>query len=162
MTATYDAIATTTLGTATNTVTFSNISGSFTDLVLIAAGSTTSSGGNLLIRVGNGSVDTGSNYSATRIYGNGSTASSDRLLPEQKFYGSTGNFIDSVMVASLMNYSNTTTNKTGLFRLNTTTFVGANVQLWRSTSAINVIEFYTSANNFTVGTTFTLYGIKAE
>ena len=45
-----------------------------------------------------------------------------------------------------------------------TRYVGAQVALWRSTSAINTIKIYTggpSAGNWSVGSTFTLYGIAA-
>ena len=64
-----------------------------------------------------------------------------------------------------MNYSNTTTNKTVLARGNnasdasypgTEAFVG----LWRSTAAINRIDFSSNSKTWNAGT-FTLYGIKA-
>jgi hypothetical protein len=66
-----------------------------------------------------------------------------------------------------MNYSNTTTNKTVISRTNVTSgsFPGTEtmVNLWRSTSAINVIELRQSGSGqYLSGTTFTLYGIKAE
>ena len=73
---TYTPIATNTLGSAQASVTFSSISGSYTDLVLIInAGTSDASEQDCLIRV-NG--DTGSNYSATYMYGTGSSAASGR------------------------------------------------------------------------------------
>ena len=62
-----------------------------------------------------------------------------------------------------MNYANTTTNKTVLLRNNNTAFgTEAQVGLWRSTSAINTIKLYLDrAEYYVVGSTFTLYGIKA-
>jgi hypothetical protein len=62
-----------------------------------------------------------------------------------------------------MNYSNTTTYKTVLLRSNNASAITvATVGLWRSTSAINTIKIYADgAAVFSVGSTFTLYGIKA-
>ena len=76
MTATYEKIATNTLGSAAASVTFSSISGSYTDLVLVCSGkSNTGSLDYTRIRVNS---DTGSNYSRTYLGGNGSIAYSGR------------------------------------------------------------------------------------
>ena len=158
---TYSPIATTTLSTTQTEVNFTSISGSYTDLVLIVSGSTTSAT-SLFMRVGNGSVDTGANYSVTRLYGNGSAASSDRLSSQDVMYISTGNFTTANTIVNLQNYSNTTTYKTMIYRLNMPeAFAGANASLWRSTSAINTIKVYVTSSTLTVGSTFTLYGIAA-
>jgi hypothetical protein len=159
MATTYEPIATTTLGTAASSVTFSSISGSYTDLVLIFGGSV-SAFGNLRIRV-NG--DTASNYSWTRLLGDGSSASSDR--------GSNSTFINIAILDTdvignslvhLQNYSNTTTYKTVLTRGNSRAgYVGANVGLWRSTSAIDSITVLTQNGNINTGTVVSLYGVKA-
>ena len=63
----------------------------------------------------------------------------------------------------IMNYSNTTTFKTAVSRKNDTAGVmGATVHLWRSTAAINSVQIGTqTADTFSVGTTFTLYGVKS-
>jgi hypothetical protein len=157
--ATYEPIATTTLGSAAASVTFSSISGAYTDLVLVFGGSV-SAFGNLRIQVNS---DTGSNYSWTRLLGDGSTASSDR--------GSAQTFINIAIldtntignsIVHLQNYSNTTTYKTVLTRGNSTgTYLGANVGLWRSASAINSITVLTSTGNINSSTVISLYGIKA-
>jgi hypothetical protein len=62
-----------------------------------------------------------------------------------------------------MNYANTTTFKTHISRSNNSSnFVMATVGLWRSTAAITSITLLTNtADTFSVGSTFTLYGIKA-
>lgn len=166
MTATYEKIATTTLGSNTATVTFSSISGTYTDLVLIC--NAKNQGGanyNLYGQVGNGSVDTGSNYSDTYLGGNGSSAFSGRdTSASQMRLGifSTTNFTPTIV--HFENYSNTTTYKSMLSRSDDN---GGNtiavVNLWRSTSAINEIKLFVESNaNFASGSTFTLYGIKAE
>lgn len=161
---TYTPISTNTLGTATGSVTFSSISGSYTDLVVII-NAKASNLTNSYCRV-NG--DSGTNYSSTYLSGTGSAASSARStsnnvipLEYQAYIDTTG--FDYVARLNFMNYSNTTTYKTVLQRAdNATQATDAIVSLWRSTSAITSMEFFlTSGRTFAVGTTFTLYGIQA-
>ena len=159
---TYTPIATTTLGSAASSYTFSSIPTTYTDLILIGS-ITNDADGQFFIQVGNSSVDTGSNYSYTGIYGDGSSAASARASSQVRGYlgyisgSSVKNFIVQVM-----NYSNTTTNKTILDRKNQADqFIEANVILWRSTSAINTIKIFPASGNFTTGSTFTLYGIAS-
>jgi hypothetical protein len=160
MTATYENIATTTLGSDQNSVTFSSISASFTDLVIVCSVSAASGSGTVGLQFNS---DTGSNYSGTRLYGDGSTAASDR---------GTNNTLTQIgfvttaictNIFQVMNYANTTTNKTALGRGNASdSAVLANVGLWRSTAAINSVTILRPSGNFLSGSTFTLYGIKAE
>jgi hypothetical protein len=105
--------------------------------------------------------DTGSNYSVTRLYGNGTSASSDRLSNQTAFFSWGASTLNPVTYTmQLNNYSNTTTYKTGLVRIsNAGEFTAALCPMWRNTAAINSITF--SLITFPVGTTFTLYGIKA-
>jgi hypothetical protein len=67
-------------------------------------------------------------------------------------------------IVNFMNYSNTTTFKTIINRGNEASATTiAFVNLWRSTSAINSINIeQPGGGNFAAGSTFTLYGIKAE
>jgi hypothetical protein len=62
-----------------------------------------------------------------------------------------------------MNYVNSTSNKTYLSRANNATFgTDAIVGLWRSSAAVTSLNLKNSdSNSFVVGSTFTLYGIKA-
>lgn len=167
MPATYEPIANTTLGSDTATVTFSSISQSFTDLVIIvnaANDQTSTSSIGLRFQVGNGSVDTGSNYSATFLYAETSALSTRVSNQTGGYSGELLGTIDkaSTTILNVMNYSNTTTNKTILARSGTANArIDSTVTLWRSTSAINTIKFYLNANQFKTGSTFTLYGIKA-
>jgi len=71
--ATYEPIATTTVSnSSTSTVTFSSISGTYTDLIIIGnLGSETTNAFPYLQFNG----DTGSNYSYTQLYGNGNGSS---------------------------------------------------------------------------------------
>ena len=160
---TYESIATTTLSSSSASVTFSSISGSYTDLIAIFNGGSTSAGMDIRCRF-NG--DSGSNYSFTFVTGNGSTASSNRATSQTfmplDYNGYLNNSIQTVSIINLMNYSNSTTYKTTISRFNTTSYgTDAAAGLWRSTSAITSIEFFPSANSFLTGSTFTLYGITA-
>jgi hypothetical protein len=168
MTATYEKIATSTLGSAAADVTFSSISGSYTDLVLVIVPKSASGSVDLYIQVGNGSVNTGTNYSRTIVRGTGSAAESIRSS-NIAFIRPTSNVgvdttFNSNFILNFMNYSNTTTNKTVLSRTNDATDgTEAGVYLWRSTSAINIMKIYLSGGiNLASGSTFTLYGIKSE
>ena len=157
---TYTPIATTTLGSNQTSITFSSL-GSYTDLILIFNGKTTSTGGwNFFLRF-NG--DTSTNYSATVIYGDGTTAASARGTNNT----STGGwFVDGTnpgtVIANIMNYGNSSTFKTVIGRGNNTGIgTDARVGLWRNTSAITSILAYTNGGDWAAGSTFTLYGIAA-
>jgi hypothetical protein len=165
---TYTPIATTTTSGSVSQVTFSSISGSYTDLYLvcdIAYASLGANTGYVVYQVGNGSIDTNTVYSYTWLKGNGSAASSSR--------GSGAPYIDGLtevtgtnrvqFKVNFQNYSNTTTFKTFLNRVDDASkSTEAVVGLWRSTAAINTIKVSdASGYNFSSNSTFTLYGIAA-
>lgn len=156
---TYTPIATTTLGSAQQTITFNSIPSTYTDLVLIVAGIATANSTSSLSLQFNG--DTGSNYSGTRFSGNGSVASSDRYTSSGVMGG--GSITSSVQfnnIIEIQNYSNTTTYKTVLMRANVAdSLVRASVNLWANTAAINRVDIIATATTFAAGTTFTLWGI---
>jgi hypothetical protein len=166
MAKTYEPIATTTLGSAVDTVTFSSISQAYTDLVAVTNFEPAVAVAFKFL-VGNGSIDTGSNYSNTQLKGDGSSASSNRASNQAYFNsGYVGSAARCMQIIQLMNYSNTTTYKTALLAFSTAASASESVirtaGLWRSTSAINTIQFRTNTTElFAVGSTFTLYGIKA-
>ena len=164
MTATYEKIATTTLGSNTATITFSSISGSYTDIVLITSTKTTSASADGAITCTvNG--DTGSNYSHTALYGTGSSALSFRSSNLTKLYfGRWSNSQYTTTKTQFQNYSNTTTYKTVLSQGgNTTDYIFEWANLWRNTSAISSMELKVDdASSFATGSTFTLYGILKE
>jgi hypothetical protein len=142
-----------------SSITFTSIPQTYTDLVLVIKG-VSSANQPANFRVGNGSVDTGSNYSRTGLSGNGSTATSYRGSSEVYFYtdNASGANGDAVSTTYFMNYSNTSTNKTFLNRNGATSNnVRAIVGLWRSTVAINTISADFGAT--LTGGTASLYGI---
>jgi hypothetical protein len=157
---TYVALDKITVGTATASVTFSSIPSTYTDLVIVTSIQRTATG-NTRIRF-NG--DTGTNYSTTYIEGNGTAASSVRVTNQTymtlDYSNSTSSWVPSI--ANIMNYANTTTNKTIINRTGDAgVVVLAYAQLWRNTAAINSITLL-SDTTFAAGSTFSLYGIKAE
>jgi hypothetical protein len=117
--------------------------------------------------------DSSTNYSMTRIFGDGSTATSNRTANrafiDMNYGGNVSATAPTASVISIMNYANTTTYKTVLVR---SADVGgpyqatnAMVGMWRgstgsATQAITSLTI-TGTSNFKVGSTFTLYGIKA-
>jgi len=165
MAATYTPIASVTLSATTASITFSSIPQTYTDLVLIVFAKSTGTYANFIYRVNS---DSGSNYSQTRVSGNGTTATSGRV--------SNATYFNPVQVAGIsdtgfglytthfMNYSNTTTNKTFLHR---TSIQNANAGdgvellsgLWRNTAAISTIFLDPDGGDFASGTTANLYGI---
>ena len=154
-------IATNTLVSAAGTVTFSSIPQTYTDLVLVFNGKNGTGNNYEITTQLNG--DTGSNYSYTNLRGNGSAASSFRessITAFRLFYteSTMGNAI-----ISFNNYANTTTYKTYLSRSNSPSFsTDAIVGLWRSTAAVTSIAMTVVAGaQFQIGSTFTLYGVKA-
>ena len=167
---TYTPIASTTLTSSATEINFTSISGAYTDLVLVMNGAMSRTGAAFLMRVGNGTIDSGSNYSETELYGTGSAAGSARRtsLTEWNIFSNVGSSTtvgENTFIIQLMNYSNTTTNKTALGRAanaSSSSYPGtsAAVFLWRSTSAINAIRLLRqSTDTFVTGSTFTLYGI---
>lgn len=161
---TYQPIASVTLSSAQSSVTFSGIPQTYTDLVLVASPAQTTAGqGDIYIQFNS---DTGSNYSATALYGSGSVAGSTRqsnqtgIRPE--YYGYPDTTIgQTTTIIQVMNYSNTTTNKTLLARANAaTTGTDAVVGLWRNTAAITSMTLLMNASaTFKSGSTFNLYGV---
>ena len=159
MPSTYDKIATHTIPTATNSYTFTLIPSTYTDLCLIIAG-TTSTLAPVKMQFNS---DTATNYSRTALFGTGSSAGSVRNFNDDHIGTGTFSTSQGINKINVMNYSNTTTYKTTISRLDlSTTELSAIAGMWRSTSAISSLRIYTDGGaNYAVGSTFTLYGIKA-
>ena len=166
MPSTYEPIATTTLGSSSSTIDFTSIPTTYTDLVVVLYSKSANSINNdgINMTVGNGTLDTGSNYSATILYNSGggiysfrfsnSTSCEIGLIHSQ---WSTGTFY-------LQNYSNTSTYKSFLGQTGSsagTTDIRRTVGLWRSTAAINTIRLQHGGQQFITGTKCTIFGIKA-
>jgi hypothetical protein len=150
-------IASITLSASTSSVTFANIPQTYTDLVIVISG-VSSAANELRYRFNS---DSGSNYSFTQLYGDGSSAGSSR--DSNRTYGRIGSTrtTQNVHIGQIQNYSNSTTFKSVLSRESTAdSIVQAFVGLWRSTAAITSIEFTPETGTFSSGMTFNLYGIS--
>lgn len=164
------AIASTTLGSNTSTITFSSIPATYDDLMLVcyARSSAIATSRGMRIRLNN---DTGTNYSGTFLIGDGASATSSRATTaDQIFAGnipaasSTANIFGTLQL-NLISYKNSSYNKTALIRnamdLNGSGATYLNVGLFSSTAAISRIDLYLdSASDFISGSVFALYGIK--
>lgn len=163
MPATYEPIATTTLGSATKSITFSSIASSWTDLRIVLVGTIQTAADYIEITF-NGST---TGYSWTRMSGDGSAAASGRITSNTKWVpnfplaGSTT--VPMLITTDIFSYAGSTF-KTGLMEtsadLNGSGLVIRGVGLWQNTAAITSVKLEVQTYNFNTGTTATLYGIK--
>lgn len=173
MAATYEPIATTTLGSSAASITFSSIPGTYTDLRLVLV-SVTNAGSNLALRF-NG--DSGANYSGFFLVGQGSPSISyQRNIDSTYFYiannttASTFSNRPRIDIVDIFSYSNTSVNTSALFstanEINHSTASINGVEIgagsWKNTSAVTSIQILSNngALTFSSGTTATLFGIQ--
>lgn len=175
-TATYDLIEEQILGSATATMTLGNggtIPQTYKDLVLeVVARSAYANLTNDVSLYVNG-VSTGTSYSYTRLFGDGTSPYSDRAA-NQAIVGTIGGTAGATAAANifsthtvhLMSYTNTNINKTMLVRGSYAPGGGnglaslAMMVLYRSTSAITSITISMAGGfNIAAGTTVRLWGI---
>jgi len=170
-------IATTTLGSATSTVTFSSIPADYTHLQ-IRASYQTSRGtyplDKIFIRFNS---DTASNYSTHVVQGDGASAASSventTSLTDRDMSATTaasGGLVFGTLIMDILDYANTNKYKTtrtliGFDTNGTVTGYGGRAGLlsgnWRSTSAITSVTFTVdNAANYSANSKFSLYGIK--
>lgn len=166
---TYIEIDKVTVETATPSITFNSIPSTYTDLVIVAsfkASSTTIVTPSIRF---NG--DTNTNYSNTSMYSNASTMTSYRWTNTNKaflgdFYAGVSNNAFIPYIININNYSNSSTYKTilcGYSQINSSNAeIGKTAAMWRNTNAITSVTITSDGGqNFAVGSTFSLYGIKA-
>jgi hypothetical protein len=168
----YFPIATTTLATGTNTISFTSIPSTYKHLqIRILARSATASAG-LGVRV---NTDSGMSYTVHYVQGNGTTATSAGLATGTLNYGLVGFLPQSASLASayngtiidILDYTDTSKNKTirslsGEDVNGTGGDIRLSSVLWTSTSAITQLDFIcnTGGNAISQYSSFTLYGIK--
>jgi hypothetical protein len=168
----YESIATAVGTGSSGTISFTAIPSTYTHLQLrsIARGTQSGAFTNMTLRVGNGSIDSGSNYTYHRLFGNGSAVTADGAASQTSgLFGITGTGAGSntyyTSVIDFIDYKNTNKFKTlkslDGYDNNGDGFVFLQSFLWRSTSAITNIELTLGGGqNITTASQFALYGIK--
>lgn len=160
MPATYESIASQTLGSGSTGINFSSIPATYTDLVVVITG-TVSSNDSYGFRF-NG--DTATNYSFTGWYGSGGNVyGTYKTTGASKIESGRSSTTQGIALFYVSQYANTNVFKT-TFGKGTipSSYLNSHVGLWRSTAAINAINISTYAGyTMNTGTVFSLYGIKA-
>jgi hypothetical protein len=153
-------------------IAWNNIPQTYQDLMIVVSARETGSGTGLtsgFLRLGAGTIDTGNNYSSTYLQGDGSSVASYRQTSLSYPYtsyiplsGTTAGIYSSTTI-HILNYRSSTY-KTFLSRsasdMNGSGYSSLHCGLWQNTSAIQNVLVATSAQAFTTGTTFTLYGVR--
>jgi len=154
----YTALANVTLGSSASTVTFSSISGSYRDLVLVID----SRGASFApqFRFNNNS----SGYAWIWMGGNGSGASINNASSVAQF--NLGNFATwanpTAAIFNIMDYSATDKHKTVLNRIDiSANGTSAWGMRWANTAAITSIELFAASGSYAAGSTLALYGVSA-
>jgi hypothetical protein len=156
----YVALATTTLGSAAATVTFSSIPATYRDLIVVVTGGASSGSRNVLISF-NGDTNT-SNFAAVQMSGDGSSPAgggvpNTRILNNFGFMSAD---LNTVIKTEIFDYAQTNKHKTYLTRANNAgNGVAALASRWANTNAINTVAITCEASTFQVGSTFSLYGV---
>lgn len=163
----FERIETQTLSTAAGTITFSSL-GQYKDLMVVFTGLQTSGANSLRIRVGNGSVDTGNNYTIMATYLSGTSVGSggeDNTSAYCWLAGDGTSTVYSNYLINFIDYANTNKYKQiNSFSARSDAMVAMENSVWKSTAAITVISFAFGAGfptaNIASGTKAILYGIK--
>ena len=172
MPATYEPIQTQTLTVASADIFFNSIPQTYTDLVLVAQARMAGGSANVMgYRLNS---DSGNNYSGTYLVGNGSSAASNRVNSDTfarvtntiAVPDATGVF--GLYIINFQNYTSTNISKVAISRGATNGNGGfngteASTTLWRKTpeaiTSINIL--HGGGQQYAIGSTFTLYRIKA-
>lgn len=158
MPATYEPIASTTLGSATSNITFSSIPGTYTDLVLVLDGSFSVTS-NLYVDFNGGAAN---EYSTTDIRGSGSAVSSGRTSNQMQLrFNQAAITTKATWIIEVMSYTSAM-NKTILCRYGSAgAALERSVGLWRQSATLTSIKVYPAGGNLNAGFTASLYGIKS-
>jgi hypothetical protein len=166
-------IAHTELGSAQAEINFTSIPATFTDLLIVASTRSARSGSldGLRLRLGNGGIDTGNNYSSRFLQGfNGSVGSftgpADRISGMGNSASSaTANTFGSAYIY-IPNYRSNVAKSVSLDSVSETNGTEAgqliSAGLWNSTSVVTNIRLFNDiGSNFAQYSSATLYGITA-
>lgn len=170
MPATYEPIATTTLGSSVTSITFdisSTANQNYTDLVLVAnmfVSGTEYLG--LQFGTTGSSIDTGNNYAIGIFMANGAVYNA-RYTGQTNIpfnYSQLRSEGQLNLQAHIFNYSNSNVYKTAVCKLNGTAVnqgTELDIGLWNNTNPIKSVRLISSTQYFVAPSKFTLFGIKA-
>jgi hypothetical protein len=150
------------LGSTSNSVTFSSIPSIYRDLVIVINGQISSNSSITYIYNG----DTGANYASVDM--RGATFGTASFGATSRNYNDTAynNFDANTRIgirAEIYDYAQTNKHKSSLVRSNGTLTDGMVIAMtnrWANTAAITSITINTTAGSFAIGSTFALYGIQ--
>lgn len=177
MATTLNLISKQTLGAAVSSVTFSNIPQTYTDLKILVSARDDRSGQpntDLSIQVGlNGTINTGSIYSARQLYGSGSTAGSQSSATTYMYVGmatgptSTSNTFGSteIYIPNYTSSNNKTVSVSGVSENNAVVaYAVLNAGLISTSNAITDVKISAvyGSGNYQSGSTFYLYGVSSS
>lgn len=171
-TSAFDSLGSVLLGTATSTITFSNIPATYTHLQIRGIARSTRSNSNNNLYIGfNGDTTTG-NYNAHFLLGDGASASGNQLsgiTGMGSIYSvnvaatSTANVFGGVVI-DILDYANTNKYKTmrtlSGYDANGSGNIGLLSGLWMNTAAVTSINLATYYDQYATYSSFALYGIK--
>ena len=167
----FESIATTTVGSGgSSSVTFSSIPGTYTHLQIryLGRGTRALTIDNVGLEI---NADSGNNYAAHNLQGDGSSASASALtsnpytyVPQVSAANATAS-IFGVAVIDILDYANTNKYKTlralGGHDQNGSGVVQLRSGLWQSTNAITSIKLTPDGGSWAQYSHFALYGIKS-
>jgi hypothetical protein len=164
-------IAETVLGSNQSDITLTGISGAYRDLILVARcrSSNTDDDGYVRLRVGNGSIDTGTNYGYHRLVNGTGAGSAGNSSGESYIEGilrpgassTAGSFGGGVV--TILNYASATQMR---IMIGDSYSIGASNHylsdfkgVWRNTSAaIDQVRIYSAVGDLVTGSALTIYG----
>jgi len=167
VTSSYASIATTTLGTATASITFSSIPATYTHLQVRGIVRPGTNNADMRLTLNS---DSGSNYARHRLIGNGGSVDATGTA-STAFIGifdanglQTASTAFGAAVIDILDYANTSKYKTVRVLSgndnNGSGQVGLSSGLWQSTLAVSTITLVMSSGNLDTYSSFALYGIK--
>jgi len=161
----YESIATTTLGSASSSVTFSSIASTYSHLQIRVLAKSNSSQSQLDLTINSSATG----YAYHSLFGNGSTAGAEgsgsmTKIPAGSVAPSSATSTFSAFVIDILDYANTNKNKTIRtlmgFDTNGAGSMYLNSGLWANTDAISSITLTCRDFSFPQYSSFALYGIK--
>jgi hypothetical protein len=141
-------------------VVFGSLPQTYRDLIIVAqTTSSASNSGDIGVRL-NG--DGGSNYSFVEAAGNGSSTGSNQGPQDMIYLYYTLGTNRYTTVAQIFDYSATDKHKSALVRAGSAADgTIMNACRWANTAAVNSLTFRLDGNQFTAGSTFSIYGVIA-